>query len=166
MEIGNIIVGIIILLICTTPFALISTNKRNREKKLRSLLNEIASKANCTINDSEIWNHSVIGIDITKSMAFYVRNTENHKASQQINLAEVQKCRVLNSNKTLSNSQGVYNIVEKLELAFTTKGKTEISIEIYNAAYDSPTLTGELQLAEKWCQNFNNAIAGFSAQKK
>jgi len=51
-------------------------------------------------------------------------------------------------------------VVDKLELSFypVEKGKPEISIEFYNDEYDSLTLSGELQLAEKWEKLLNEQL--------
>ena len=59
-------------------------------------------------------------------------------------------------------------VVEKLGIGFLyhDKNKNEVVLEFYNADYDSLTLTGELQLAEKWCNLFNEKISEIAKQKK
>lgn len=168
MDLGATIVGIIIIIICIIPFALMSINSRKKEKKLLQGLTEIAESNNCKINRYELWNSSTIGIDDTSLMFFYTRKSEGIDISQHLNLSEIQKCRVISSSRTVSSKDGNFKVIEKLELVFSYKDKNrgEMALEFYNADYDSLTLTGELQLVEKWCNLFNDKISEISKQKK
>lgn len=168
MDLGTTIVGIVIILICIIPFALMSINNRKKEKKLLQGLTEIAESNNCKISRYELWNSSTIGIDDTSLMIFYTRKSKDIETSQQINLAETQKCKLVNSSRTVSNKEGNFKVVEKLELAFSfqDKSKSEVALEFYNADHDSLTLMGELQLVEKWCKIFNDKISEMTKQKK
>lgn len=145
-----------------------SINSRKKEKKLLQGLTEIAESNNCKISRYELWNSSTIGIDDTSLMIFYTRKSKDIETSQQINLTETQKCRVINLSRTVSNKEGNFKVVDKLELAFSfqDKNRSEVVLEFYNADYDSLTLTGELQLVEKWCKLFNDKISEISKQKK
>jgi hypothetical protein len=168
MDLGTTIVGIVIILICIIPFALMSINSRKKEKKLLQGLTEIAERNNCKLSRYELWNNSTIGIDDTSLMIFYTRKSKDIETSQQINLAETQKCRVINLSRTVRNKEGNFKVVEKLELAFSFQdiNRGDVVLEFYNADYDSLTLTGELQLVEKWCKLFNDKISELSKQKK
>lgn len=168
MDLGTSIVGVIIILICIIPFALMSINRRKKERKLLQGLTEIAQRNNCKISRYELWNNSTIGIDDTTLMIFYTRKSKDIETSQQINLAEIQKCRIVNLSRTVSNKDGNFKVTEKLELAFSfqDKNRGEVVLEFYNTDYDSSTLTGELQLVEKWCKLFNDKISETSKQKK
>ncbi|MCC6690035.1 MAG: hypothetical protein IT235_00755 [Bacteroidia bacterium] len=168
MDLGTTIVGIIITIICIIPFALISISRKKKEKKLLQELTEFAEKNNCKISRYELWNSSTIGIDDTSLMIFYKKKSEEINISQQVTLSEIQKCRVSNSSRTVSNKNGNYTVVEKLGIGFLyhDKNKNEVVLEFYNADYDSLTLTGELQLAEKWCNLFNEKISEIAKQKK
>lgn len=168
MDLGTTIVGIVIILICIIPFALMSINNKKKEKKLLQGLSALAERNSCKISRYELWNNSTIGIDDTSVTIFYTRKSKDNETSQQINLAEIQKCRVINSNRTVSNKEGNFKVVEKLELAFSFQDKTisEVVLEFYNADHDSLTLMGELQLVEKWCKIFNDKISEMTKQKK
>lgn len=145
-----------------------SINSRKKEKKLLQGLTEIAERNNCKLSRYELWNNSTIGIDDTSLMIFYTRKSKDIETSQQINLAETQKCRVINLSRTVRNKEGNFKVVEKLELAFSFQdiNRGDVVLEFYNADYDSLTLTGELQLVEKWCKLFNDKISELSKQKK
>lgn len=84
-----------------------------------------------------------------------------------ITLSEVQKCRVINSESTVNHTGGTHKVIEKLELTFTyrDKGKPEAVLEFYNTDSDSLTLTGELQLAEKWNKIANDCLSAIPLQK-
>ncbi len=168
MELGTTIVGIVIILICIIPFALMSINNKKKEKKLLRGLSAFAERNSFKISRYELWNNSTIGIDDTSLTIFYTRKSRDIETSQQINLAEIQKCRVINSSRTWSNKDGNFKVIDKLELVFSfqDKGKNEVVLEFYNAEYDSSTLTGELQLVEKWCKIFNEKISEMTKPKK
>ncbi|MCC6754323.1 MAG: hypothetical protein IT266_10120 [Saprospiraceae bacterium] len=168
MDLGTTITGIIILLICIIPFVIMYLNNQKREKKLLQELSTFAERNNCKISQHELWNNnSLIGIDETANMIFFIKKLKGNEIMQQINLTEIQKCRVINSGRTVSNKNGSHKVVDKLDLAFTfhDKNKEEIIVEFYNADYDSLTLSGELQLVEKWCKIINDRISS-SRQKK
>ena len=167
MDIGTSIIGIILILTCIIPFVIMNINSRKREKKLLHELFTFAERNNCKISQHELWNNSLIGIDETANVIFFTKKLKDNEISQQINLTEIQKCRVVNSSRTVNNKDGNFKVVDKLELAFTfhDKNKVEIIIAFYNADYDSLTLSGELLLAEKWCKIINDKISA-SRQKK
>lgn len=167
MDIGATIVGIAIILICIIPFVLMSRSNRKKEQKLLQGLFDYAEQKNCKISQYDSWRHSTIGIDNTSLMIFFTKKVKEETIFRQINLAEIQKCQVINSGKTVSHSNSTHKIIEKLELAFTywDKGRKESVLEFYNTEYHSLTLTGELQLVEKWCEIFNDKISTIAKQK-
>jgi hypothetical protein len=156
MDLGASIVGMIVILICIIPFVLISINNRKKGEKLRQRLFDFAQKSNFVVNRYDSWHHSSIGIDDQNDVIFFTRTVKDQVFLQQINLSEIQKCRVIITRKIASSSGGI----EILELAFTyqNKNKPEVILEFYNAAYDSLTLSGELQMVEKWCKIVNDKI--------
>ncbi|MEO6904458.1 MAG: hypothetical protein ABI315_15065 [Bacteroidia bacterium] len=160
MDLETIVISLVIIIICIAPFAWMSIKNKRKEKRILQNLVDIAAKKNHKINLHELWNNSIIGMDSTNATVFYARNVKDNEASHQINLAEVEKCRVINSSKMLSNQHGNSNIIDKLELGFLfqDKNKNEVVLEFYNATYDSLILNTELQFVEKWCKLFNNKI--------
>lgn len=168
MDLGTSIVGLVIILICIIPFVIMSINNRKKEKTMLQGLFTFAERNNCKISQHELWNNSLIGIDETANVIFFTKKLKDNEISQQINLTEIQKCRVVNSSKTVNNKDDNFKVVDKLELAFifNDKNKAEIIIEFYNADYDSLTLSGELLLVEKWCKIIRDRISATSRQKK
>jgi len=162
MEFGITIIGIIIVLICIVPFAWMSISRNRKQKKFLRGLSEIARQNNCTISRFESWNNSAIGIDDTALRIVYARRTNNGISSEHINLADIQKCRIINSGRTVSNKGSHYNVVDKLELGFSFRdpNRKEVLLELYSTEHDNLTLNGELLLGEKWCQLVNDKISG------
>ena len=167
MDIRTAITGIIIILICIIPFVIMRIKRRKREKQLLKEFFTAAERNNCKISQHESWNNSLIGIDETANVIFFTKKLKENDISLQINIDEIQKCRVINSNRTVSNANGNFKVVDKLELAFSfhDKIKGEIIIEFYNADYDSLIFSDELQLVEKWCKIINDAITIASVPK-
>lgn len=167
MDLGTLIIGIVFILICIIPFALMIINSRKKEKKQLNGLSDIAQKSKCKLSRYDFWHNSSIGIDDTAYMVFFTRKSKDIETSQQINLTEIKTCRVLNSTRTWSSNDGNNKVIDKLELAFSfhDNQKHEVALEFYNADYDSLTLSGELQLVEKWCGIMNDKISEISKSK-
>lgn len=167
MDFGTTIVGVIVLLICIIPFVVLNKNNRNRKKLVADRLSQLAERSNCSISQYDIWNNSAVGIDDTTHQAFFTRKINDSETAHQINLLEVQKCRVMNTGKAVNRAEGNQKVIEKLELVLTyrDKDKRETVLEFYNRDFDSLTLTGELQLTEKWGKIFNDTVLAFSMQK-
>lgn len=167
MDLGTTIVGVIFILICIIPFALISINGRKKEKMFLQKLLDLASVNNFKISRYELWNNSIIGIDDNAFMVLFIKKSNNVETSQQINLAEIQRCRVINSSRIVSNKEGSFKVTEKLELAFSfqEKSKDEVALEFYNANQTNGTLMGELLLVEKWSKIFNDKLSEIKNKK-
>jgi len=167
MDSGTTIMGIVILFICVTPIILSTVHNSRKKKKILQGLFDFAEKNNCKISQNGMSNSLTIGIDDTANMVFFRNETKDNEILQQINLSEVQQCRVVNSTRTVKNKNSNYSVVEKLELAFTNqdKNKKEIVLEFYNQFNDGLTVDGEVQFVEKWCNIINNKISSISKQK-
>jgi hypothetical protein len=97
-------------------------------------------------------------------VVFFFGKTNEYETSKHINLVEIQKCRIINTPRTISNTNGNFKMVDKLEIAITCRdnSKAEIVLELYNAGHDGLTLAGELHLTEKWCKIVNDKLKGLS----
>jgi hypothetical protein len=152
MDSGTIITGVIFLLIFIIIFWIISRSNQKKEKELLQSLRLLAQEHNHTISQYDTWSNTAIGIDHTANTIIMVRKINEQPTSYRVNLAEMQKCRMLVASRPQSNEAGSDKVIEKLELAFTSNKKQlpETTVEFYNAAYDNAVLSGELQLLEKW----------------
>jgi len=156
-----------IILFCIVLFVLQSRNKKQKEAQFLQPLFELAEKNNCKISKYERLNNSFIGIDEVANIVFVVNNVNSIESSQQIDLADILKCRVIESSRTVSTKEGSIKVVDKIELALVNpdKNKPDTKVEFYNAEYDRLTLTGEIQLSEKWCKILNDKIAELTKVK-
>ena len=168
MDSGTIIIAILFILVCSIPFIIMGRNSKKREKQFLRTLVEIARKNNSKLSDHDFLTHAAIGIDDGANMIFFVKKVNNIETHQLVTLHEIQKCNLITAARNANNEDGFFKIIEKLELAFEhrDKRKADTILEFYNADYSSPTLTGELQLAEKWRKIINDKIAASVSQMK
>ena len=167
MDFGTGIIGLSFLLFCFIVFVILSRSNRKREKQLLRRLTGLAKQHNFTISKHDTWNHSAIGIDKTANILFVICYTNSGDIAHTINLSEVERCRVMNANKAISNKEERFKMIEKLELVFANrdKNKPETIVELYNVNNDNSGLSGELQLAEKWCKIANDNCKASSIKK-
>ncbi|GEQ85808.1 hypothetical protein ULMS_13160 [Patiriisocius marinistellae] len=151
METGMIVIFIILLLVCTLPFILITRNTKKREKQLKAALIAKISKNNGALLEFEINNNAIIGLD-NKNQLYYYSNTQEQEHLQSINLNDVKSCKVVKDTKRVKSGKSEYELAQRIALIFSFQrdGITE-KFEIYNND-DSSQLDGEIALAEKWEQ--------------
>ncbi|WP_372948605.1 hypothetical protein [Mariniphaga sp.] len=160
MDLGTIIITLVFIAIVTVPFILTGYSRKRKKKNLFHRLTQMAGNEGCTITHHEFCADFVIGLDGMANRLFFYKKVETLEIAKSLHLREFKSCKVINSNRTVENKKEKYYVVDKLDLIFypTEKGAPEISIELYNDEYDSLTLTGELQLAEKWEKLLNEQL--------
>ncbi len=152
-NLGAIIIGIISLLALIFPFVLDYRNRKKKENNLLEPLKRFAQQQNGQINDYEVCENFIIGIDKARNSVFFYKEEKDNVISQFIDLNDIQTCKVITSQKTMSNSK----IVDKLELNFMDKNQAKQTINIYTADGIS-RLNGEIQLANKWSELINKQL--------
>ena len=164
MELGTAIIGLATILACIIPFVLISKSNKQRTQKIFQALSDWAAKSSCSISKHDIWNQSAIGIDASSNMIFFYQKSGDQETRQKVNLAEVEKCLLINTSRTLKHETGEQKVIEKLELTFSHRhGKeADTSIVFFDTNSGRLTLAGELQMAEKWYKIANEGIESFS----
>jgi ABC-type glycerol-3-phosphate transport system permease component len=164
MKSGTIIMIGMVLLIFVIPTIWIYLISIKNEKLFKKKLFNFAETSNCKISELDFWKKSVIGIDKTLHRLFYIKTVNSEEYKKEIDLTEIQKCRVLNASRSMNNKDGNYTTVDKLELIFTYRDKTrpELALEFYNAIHDSLSLSGEVQLIEKWSLIVNSELGNKS----
>lgn len=161
METGTLIFIAILLLLIIIPIAIINRNHKKKEKQFLQSIADLAAKNNCRISEHQLWNNTLIGADREARQLFFIRKTKETELARQVKLSEIQKCRVVNSSRSVSTKDANYIVTERIDLVFTPRAgnEPEMGFEIYNSKFDSLTLQGELQLAEKWAAIANSMIA-------
>ena len=161
MDSSTTITGGVFLLFCIILFVLINRSKKKKTRQYLLPLNSLAEKYNCKISKYDIWNNSIIGIDESKHFVFAIHEMKPNGSELVINLAEIFRCRVNELSRTSGPKEGNIKAFDRIDLVFINKDKSKADqiVVFYNANSDRLTLTGELQLAEKWCVLVNNSIA-------
>jgi hypothetical protein len=159
MGTGTIIIGIVIVFICIAPFVWISYSRIRREKQQLNILNSFAEQHQCRVTTYEFGRGFSIGVDENSKCVFYMQKNGDRETLKHIPLREMTGCRVLNTSKNIKHSDGVYNIIEKLELAFSPadRNQPEILLAFYDAE-QKMQLAGELQMIEKWSRIINGLM--------
>ncbi|MFC6996383.1 hypothetical protein [Rufibacter roseus] len=161
MDLSSFAIGMALLIACILPFYLMSAkNKRREQEQLQDLL-KLAEESGCQITQHDLWNNSLIGIDSTANILFFLRKVNGQAASEKVNLAQVQHCRVEDVSRTITSKDGNYSKTDQsgLVLTYRDKGRKETKLEFYNVEYDSLTMQGELLLAKKWAGIIAQAIS-------
>lgn len=166
MDFGTIF-GLIFVVICILAVVLVNSNKKKKKNQFIQTLFDFAEKSNCRISEHDLWNNTLIGIDKDSHKLFFIRKIADNAVSNEIDLSGIQKCRVINSSRIVTNGDNNQNVIDKLELAMTSRDVkiADTILEFYNTNRDNLFLNGELPLTEKWAEIVNSNIAGITQRK-
>ncbi len=160
MNTSTMITVAVIIAIMLVLYLILSMNRKNNEKKKLQALTNLASKQNCSITKYEFDSKISLGLDEKNNFLFYIKTTGGTAETRYINLSEIKKCKVVNTNRTVQFKNSNSLVVERIEISFephSKAGETEL-LEFYNVETDGSMLTGELQLAEKWSAIVNQRL--------
>lgn len=164
-----IIIWLILVLVSVSTIVLLQAKIRHRERKILAVLQDFAKEMNSTIADYDHWNSSMIGIDnMVMKRLFYIRKTNNEETRAVIHLSEVLRCRLVVDKSSILYNKEQVTLIEKIALVFSymDNQNKDVVLEFYNADYDSLTLSGELQLAQKWSDIVTGILAANKHRKK
>jgi hypothetical protein len=157
MNLTITLIAVLMIVLAIVPFLLINRKKKKAEEQfLQSFLN-MAKKNNNDITSYDLWNKSAIGLDKKNHKLFYCKKSAENLLALEIDLSEIQKCQVVNSNRSVVSQ----TVIDKISLVLVNrdKSKPETMIEFYNNDIDSLNLNGEVQLTEKWHKIINADLA-------
>jgi len=138
-------------------------NKLRSENKL-AVLKSFAEENGSTITQHDSWDQTHIGIDDRETMKlFFIRGTAINDNREVINLTEAERCHLRKEVRTVSQPREKIMVIDKIELilSFRDMKKPPAKLEFYNNDYDPLTLSGELQMAEKWEKIINDTISNY-----
>lgn len=160
MDSSTIIIGLIMVAVCSLPFILSGRNRTKSEGEIKNSIFELAQKNNTSILQNDFWFKTAIGINTNSNELFFYRKIKDVETSEIIKLNEYQKCRVIKLN---DNS----NHIELLQIVLVpnSSNKAETVLEIYNAEF-SPQLNNEVKIIEKWSKLINDSINTSTKIKK
>lgn len=161
------IVGLIFLIALILIIIMVISKNKNSKKQILQTLFSLAEKSNSKISEHDIWNNSLIGIDKDSHKLFFIREMAGNGISEAIDLSEIQKGRVVHSNRIVTTKESSHTVTDKIALVLTLSDpkKPDLELEFYNTNRDNLFLNGELQLAEKWAEIVNNNISGITRKK-
>ena len=160
LDLGTLLIGFFALLCCIVPFVIDYRRRKKKENNLLQPLKKAAEQQNFQMNDYEVCNNFIIGIDKLKNIFFFYSQEKDNAISKFIDLSTIENCKVITSHKTRSSATGSSKIINKLELSFVSsdKSKAEQTVDIFNADGFS-RLNGEIQLADKWSKIVTNQLS-------
>lgn len=164
---GTYIFLAILALAIAIPTIIFNLRKKQQEKLLRNRMNEIAQKSNSIVSEYQRWKDLQIGLDQKTGKLFFIRNTKNHESINEVDLTQTQHARVLKAERIVNTGSDKYTAIDRIDLTFTPRNsRSEIVLTFYNNSFDSPTVQGELQLAEKWSEFVNSWISQYNKSDK
>ena len=158
MDSETSILALIVILTCMIPIILLKGGAVFKKRKFGRLLSEAAQKHNTTIIQYEQWNNSAIGLNKNATQLFIVNKGEAKATSKTLVLSSFNKCSVVNENSGAAYKEGSFKVTNAIELELTGENSRLARINFYHIDKDSPLLTDELELAEKWCRIINDCI--------
>ncbi|WP_026475251.1 hypothetical protein [Alkaliflexus imshenetskii] len=169
MDTGMIIMGVILTLLFITPFIFFrDRDKKAREKKLLTSLNELAAQNNATLSVCDVWNDSAIGIDKETSTLAFVIQSEKRTVNKVVQLVDMQSCRLVSKSHLRAFKHEDIRVTDSVSIVFehVNRSKPDEVLEFYNDDFDSLTLGEELKVAEKWTEIIKTQLAGLHHQKR
>ena len=151
MDSGTIIVAAVFTAICILPFFLTGRKYRKLKRRLSENMSGLAAQKNCRITVQDVAGNFGIGMDEKSEMLFFARLVGDNIVAMEVALAGINKCRLNNVAKVFDEGE---KVIERIELVLYTHpaGGQPIVLGMYNMENDSSTLSGELQVAEKWAE--------------
>lgn len=147
MDLSFITIAIILIIVCLLPFVLYSISSNKKRKARIQNLEKIALKNKAAIQDKDVWNHSIIGIDKTNKMLFFSKNSEEFDKFISINISDLHNC-------SIEKTENKNKAIEKLELELKFADKPTIVLEFFNIK-ESRMIINELELIQKWQKLLN-----------
>jgi hypothetical protein len=167
MDSKTIIIGGAIALLFITLYLISRRSKRKKEKMFLGILYNLTGNIDSQITRYDIWNNLVIGVDDSTNHVFFIKNIFDDETFLSVKLSEILKCRVNEVSRTVTINGSGIKVIEKVELVFINqdKNKPDSVTEFYNQDSGKLDLSGELQLAEKWCKIANDNITALAEIK-
>src|SRR5690606_10174791 len=140
MDLISILIGFLIVGVCTIPFVIMRRNQTSRQKRIIRELSEYAQNEGYNLTTREICADFILGADEQKKYVIFQKHELDPKETQTINLEEIKMCKVVNSYK--NGAQGSDKKIDKIDLQFLSKNnKPDMTWTIYKAE-DSLQLSG------------------------
>ncbi len=160
MSTESIAIGIFITIVCILPFIFMYLGNTKKEKKNKQVLQLMSQKHDCQIDEYEIYDSIIIGLDKQKKALIFIKKTEDKDFEQYINLNEVATCypnKVLRS--VVVDGKRKNDVIDRVELCLegNSKNSSSQTLELYNEK-DDVQLRSEILLCNKWSNIINTHL--------
>lgn len=160
MDKSSTIIALGLVVLTALPFIIYNLYKKMKKMKFLKDFINMSEKAKLKFSQKELWNNCyAIGIDSDSKKLFYFNKQENREDGSLIDLSEVERCRLVTTDRHVKIQNSKNNQTNKLELAFTYKSSTvpEKALEFYKNAEFMPT-TDDFAHAENWLSIINSNL--------
>ncbi|WP_439882742.1 hypothetical protein ACSX1A_06135 [Pontibacter sp. MBLB2868] len=156
MDLQTLLIGLGVLMFAIAPIFYFQRKHRNEQNETRIHLDRLGRAQGLSFSVYEFWGSGyAIGLDTSKKVLCYVDSVANEEKPTFINLAEVEKCTVINEHRTINDNR----VIEQIKLDFTLKNsRTHQSLLFYDREANL-NFTNELVLAEKWKATVNARVS-------
>jgi hypothetical protein len=160
MNLGNLLIGIILTIICIIPFIILSQKGKSVKKNRLKALFLSANNVDCTINEHEFCGDYLIGIDDKKGVLFFNKQIDEKIEESHIMLSEIKNCTICTLYEDVKYDNESFREIGQLYLSFTSliKNKTEQKLIFFDLDMDM-MLSGELESIKKWLGIINKQFA-------
>jgi hypothetical protein len=169
MDKESTIIAIGIIVATILPFIIFKLIRKMQKVKFHKNFTKLAAREKLNFSHTEILNKCyAIGIDPDSKKLLYLNNREGQNEMALIELSEVNKCRLITTDRHLKSENDSSDHSNKLELVFTfTNSKSsEKILEFYNNSEFLPN-PEEISQIENWLNIINSNIqpVGFVTSK-
>lgn len=155
MDIESLMMGLVILALCASPFLLMGRANRKKRKQLLQSLHNFAQTFGAKPGFCEFERDYVIGLsDENKYLLFY-HQLENYAIEVAVELSKIRTCEGLIIRNKQSDSLAP---IEHLELLLVgKKNEDSVKIELYNLE-EHYQIGTEMELMRKWEELIKNKL--------
>jgi len=160
MDNQSTVIGLVIIALTILPFIIFYLVKKMRQMKFMKDFIVLSEREKLKISQKEMWKNSyAIGIDDDSKKLFYFNKLKDKEKVTLIDLSEVERCRVVSTDRTEKKQYGDSGPTNRLELVFTYKNSSipEKSLEFYNRAEFMPS-ADECSHIEGWLNSVNSIL--------
>ena len=153
MNIQQIILWSAIAMATIALIVAFNVRTKTRNKRIFAGLAALAGEYGPKIQTYDHWSNTRIGMDLEAGgHLYFIRTAGEQNRNEVISLSNVNGVRLYKGDRVTKVNKESFYVIDKIEVILTLKNpaKQELRLEFYNSEYDHMTLSGELQLAEKW----------------
>ena len=151
MNITTTIIGLAILMLFIAPVILFMRNSKRKTGKLIDRIHAEALKSGLTIDESDSWNETAIGIDDKNGKVICVDISHGEEDIRIISLKDLKSVRCTPDVSLTNNKKTDYRKESRLSITFSFReaSRSDYTITFFIAGFGSLSKKQE-ELFEKW----------------